>query len=150
MPDLTIRTSADLAALQRALKRLGETELRKRLTKVISDGTKPMKLKIKSNTSRLPGSGGLAARVAKISLRTQNKTGKTVYGVVLKGTSNDASLKKLDAGQNRHLTFGREPWHSQSVSPGFFTDGIEEGAKVLEAKLMQEAREIAKEVEKSF
>lgn len=148
--DFQIKTSADLAALQRALKRMGETEMRKRITKVITEGTKPIKAQIKSNTSRLPSSGGLAARVAKMSLRTSNKTGTRTYGVVLKGTSNDASLRKLDRGQNRHLTFGKEPWHAQSVAPNFFKDGVESGQRALESKLMAEARKIAEEVEKSF
>lgn len=148
--DFEIRTSADMAALQRALKRMGNTEMRKRITDVIKDGAKPIREKIKQNTSRLPSRGGLAAKVARARFRTINKTGVKSYGVVLKATSNDASLRRLDRGQNRHKTFGEEPWHDQSVNPGFFKDGVEEGAKRLEQDLMREANKIAEEIEKSF
>lgn len=148
--EIKVRTSADLAALQRALKRMGQTEMRKRISKVLSDGTKPMKARIKQNTSRLPQSGGLAARVAGASIRTVNRTGARSYGVTLRATSKDSSLPRLNAGKNRHLTFGREPWQQQSVEPGFFEDGIKELAEPLRRRLLSEADQIASEIEKSI
>ena len=88
----------------------------------------------------LPKAGGLNAWAAAIKIKfTQQVAGKTIR-IHLKGGRNSqggqSDVKALDRGRVRHPSWGRRfkgQWHSQAVSPGFFTTPATDPAPWVEA-----------------
>jgi hypothetical protein len=82
----------------------------------------------------LPHRGGLAAWVARLTVRVAIRRGAQSAGVNITGGRNSAGarsdVKAIDAGRLRHPTgWGPErrgPWVLQSVNPGFFSESLGE------------------------
>lgn len=90
----------------------------------------PVRKAIKGRAlATLPRSGGLNAWVAATRVSAQLKTSGRAAGIRLRGSRKSgkgkADLARLDAGTTRHPSWGRRgpgQWHTQSVTPGFFTN----------------------------
>lgn len=116
--------SADLSRLAKNLKEAGAGDLRKDALAAIRKGAGKVIPDIRSATSRLPQSGGLAGLVAgqKFAVRTSLALGGGSVKIVGQGMK---ELGDLDRGILRHPVYGdRSNWVVQSVEPGFFTDPI--------------------------
>lgn len=76
----------------------------------------------------LPRGGGLNVWVSRTKVTAKIRLAGRAAGVQLKGSRKSAKdksdLRRLDAGKVRHPSWGRrggDQWHSQAVTPGFFT-----------------------------
>jgi hypothetical protein len=100
-------------------------EMRRTLRKAIP----PVTEKIRAYAvAILPSRGGLGAWVAESKISASIKYGSRSAGVYLKGSRQSgkgkADLKRADAGQIRHPSWGRRgqgQWHAQAVPSGWFT-----------------------------
>lgn len=131
--EIEVRGAEKLAQLGKALKELGDKELRKETLRSLREAAKPLGEKPKRRAlAVLPASGGLASYVAgsRVSVRTR-MSGRNV-GVRLVGVRNKAGgrvdLNAIDRGRVRHKTFGHRPWVNQSVTAGWWSDALQEGA----------------------
>lgn len=86
-------------------------------------------------SERLPGRGGLAARVAKTRMTTRVRTGRRA-GVRITAEPNTVKdPASIDRGRVAHKTYGKLPWQFQSVRPGWFTDPMKAGAPAVRARI---------------
>lgn len=114
---------ADLSTFQ------ARKQLTKEFSKEIRKAAVPVRKAIRARAlATLPKRGGLNAWVAKASVIASIKLSSTRASIKLKGsrksTKNKADLKRLDAGRVRAPSWGhrtKNSWHSQSVTPGYFT-----------------------------
>jgi len=84
-----------------------------------------------SAIANLPKRGGLNKWAASTRVTLRIKTSGRAAGVTVVGGRNSAGgrsdIKALDRGRVRAPSWGRKgqgDWHSQTVSPGFFTDPV--------------------------
>lgn len=86
---------------------------------------KPRVPRKRSKTRPLP----LNKYVAKAKVKVAANLGGRNIGVAIIGSQSKkgkkVDLEGINSGTVRHKTFGRKPWHSQSVPPGFFDKPIE-------------------------
>lgn len=134
--DVKVNGANQLAALTRRLKAAGEGGLKRDLLRGLREGTKPMVEAARSSAlEHLPKQGGLNQEVAssKIAVRTRTSGGNP--GVRVVGLSKH-NIAAMDRGRLRHPTFGHEPWVSQHIKPGWWTDALMgEAPKVRQALL---------------
>ncbi len=145
MTDIKVTGAEDFLALSKALKKAGRTDMRKALAKGLKDATKPLIADTKAATSRLPQSGGLAARVAKAPQTVKVLTGKTA-GVKIAVGGKGGAARMADTGRVRHPVFGRPVFVTQSVDPGWFTQTLEDGAPVVRPKLIDAIEAVAAQI----
>lgn len=117
--------------LIRDLKRFeGRREVVKALRKEIRRPVPTVRKAIRRRAlDTLPEGGGLNKWVAKTRVNVQIKLAGRGAGIRLKGGRNSlhgrTDTRAIDAGRVRHPSWGRRgpgQWHTQQVTPGFFTD----------------------------
>jgi hypothetical protein len=125
-------TAAELEALAFRLRRAGETELVREVTRAMRDAVVPVQDEIRAGLKpRLPDRYAETLD-ADLRLGVNVRTAGSDPGVSVTGTTRSGksrSLRKLDAGLLRHPVYGnREVWRDQeepSVQPGWFTGPAE-------------------------
>jgi len=126
-------TASELEALAFRLRRAGDTELLREITKAMRDAVVPVQEQIRADLGPLLPNRYAAALDADLRLGVNVRTGERDPGVALTGQARAKArrLRYLDAGRLTHPLFGdREHWYTQeepSVQPGWFT-GPAEGA----------------------
>lgn len=130
MSDLRIEGADALAKVARRLRDIGDRELKRELFRGINRAVKPLKDEAaKGALQTLPRRGGLAAKVAKVRVRVETRTGASTAGVQLRGTVAGMNLRAIDRGQLRHPVFGnREVWTVQSVPAGWWSRTLDSRA----------------------
>lgn len=127
---LSVRGTNDFLALSQALKRAGETQLRKELHKAVQAAAKPLIPKVREAAeANLPKQGGLNRRIAKKPYRVQARTGANTAGVRIVGTKVDPRINAQ--GRVAHPVFGRRnSTVVQSVpeARGYFDETLSKGA----------------------
>ncbi len=137
--DVRIAGAEKFAALARDLKAAGAKDLRRELYRGLNRATKPLKAAAKESAqSTLPQRGGLAARVARARFSTRSRAGAnpSVRIVAKDAAGRKVDLSRLDRGQVRHPVFGRPPYVSQRVDPGWFSRPMEDGVDVVRAEMI--------------
>ena len=116
--------------LIRDLRRFeGRREVTKALRKRIREPIPQVRKAIRKRAmDTLPKGGGLNKWAAKTRVTAKVSTSGRGAGVKLRGsrksTKGKADLRRLDAGRVRHPSWGRrgkDDWHTQQVTAGFFT-----------------------------
>lgn len=147
--DLTIKGADDLGDLARRLRAAGESGkgLKRELYRGMNRATKPLRADAqKSAATRLPQSGGLAARVARERFSTRIRTGRDP-GVSIVGKTSAAAT--TDRGFVVHPVFGRGRVR-QAVEPGWFTDTLSAGAPLVRKELIDAMENVADQIEKGL
>ncbi len=141
--DVRVEGAAQVQAVRRELRRLGDKDAMRQFYAALNRATKPMRAAAQQQALvQLPRRGGLAARVAKEKLRTSTARG----GVSILGPKN-RQLRLIDAGFVRHPVFGnREVWRTQPIPAGYFTKPMKEGAPVARKELLDEMEKVAADV----
>lgn len=122
-----------MGSLDDLIRDLRKFEGRKEVTKALRrEIRKPIPAVRRSIRARaldtLPRRGGLNVWVSKSKVTAQIKLSGRTAGVRLRGSrksANDKSdLRRIDAGRVRAPSWGRRgagDWHTQQVTPGYFT-----------------------------
>jgi len=105
-------------------------EVVKALRKRIREPLPAVRAAVKARAlATLPKRGGLNQWVARTRVSAAVRVAGRSAGVKLKGSRKSAKgksdLNRLDAGTVRHPSWGRRTpgsWHTQSVTPGYFTE----------------------------
>lgn len=138
-----VRVDADqLRLVKRELNRLGDKDLKKALFAGLNRATKPMReAALARGTQRLPRRGGLAQRV-----RSRTKLGtSTSRGGVAIFARDRSQARAIDQGNVRHPVHGRQPYVSQPVTPGWFTEPMLDGAQVARREVTDLLDDVAKQ-----
>lgn len=122
--DITVTGAEKLVRLGAAIKRAGDKDMQRELTKAVRKSNRPMLRAARQGALQiLPYRGGLAERVASSRFTTQVSTSASGAGVRVTGVSRQRDqLDRMDEqGIVRHLTYGHRPWKDQKITPGWFT-----------------------------
>lgn len=128
--------SADYKRAAKALKGADRT-IRLEFTRALRGIAKPYATTVlAAGAARLPKRGGLAARVAASRIGVQSST--------LRATASFKSdrgydLRAMNRGRLRHPTYGHEPWVTQDIEPGIFTQPFEAGAPAVRRQMLAAA-----------
>ena len=145
--------AAELEALAFRLRRAGDTELLREVTRAMRDAVDPAQDQIRADLKpRLPDR--YAETLDKdlrlgVNVRTNDRDpGVAVTGQTLGGVR---KLRRLDAGLLTHPLFGdREKWYTQeepSVTPGWFTGPCEAAEPEVRAGIEQALDDVANRAE---
>jgi len=143
--DLTVEGADKLRIVTRALKQFGDKGLSREVYRGLNRATIPLREDARrSAASRLPQRGGLAQRVAKSKMTTRRRAGRNPgISIQAKGMT---QLRSMDRGSVRHPVFGRGPWVTQRITPGWFTEPMEAGAPEVRRELLRVLDEAAREL----
>jgi hypothetical protein len=145
MPGLA-DAAAELEALAFRLRRAGEDELLREVTKAMRDAVVPAQDQIRAGlVPHLPNPYA-AALDADLRLGVNVRTGDRDPGVTVTGQARGKSrrLRSLDAGELHHPLFGsREHWYAQEVTPGWFTGPAEAAGPRVRAGIERALEDVA-------
>jgi hypothetical protein len=123
--------AAELEALAFRLRRAGDTELLREVTRAMRDAVVPVQAEIRADLMPKLPNRYAGALDADLRLGTNVRTGERDPGVSITGQSRSKArkLRNLDEGRLTHPVFGdREVWKTQeepSVQPGWFSGPAE-------------------------
>lgn len=146
---IRIEGAQQIALVAKAVRSVGaDRTVVKAMIKEIKAGVKPVITSIRSHAeSDLPHRGGLNTWVAKARITTSVRRSMSNAGVKIKGAKKGHDLQSIDRGRVRHKSWGHAPWSSQSVKPGFFTEGpSDEAMDALEQAVGEAADAAARKI----
>lgn len=141
-----IRGAEHLAALAKRLRQVGDKDLQRQFYAALNRATKPVKKDLRrSQLSTFPKRGGLARREAK---KTRYRTVRRTTGAQrgLRITASGGQLTGMDKGELRHKTFGRLPWQTQRITPGWFTRPTQAAGPAVRREVEQAMHDITQEL----
>ena len=144
MVQIVIKGAEDLERLGKALKQVGDRELRLELLRAIRTATKPTHQQIRASARELlPHRGGLADLIARCSLSTRTRLSGRSVGVRVQARSQH-DIRALDKGRLRHPLYGdREHWFQQYVREGWFSRPLFATGKAVRLEVSEAASRIA-------
>ncbi len=141
---IEVKGADQLADLAKALKAAGDKDLQRELYAGINRAVKPLRADIKESArTNLPRRGGLAAVVAKSSLRTQRRTSATRSAGVRIVATNRFSLYRLNQGQIRHRS-----GTIQRITPGWWTEPTEAVAEDVRREIVKALNGISRKLDR--
>lgn len=146
--DLSVKGANQLADLARDLKsEANGREIRRDLLKGIRDAAKPLAKEAAPKAARegLPKKGGLNEYVASSKFAVRTRTSGKSAGVRIVGSKPPKhDLAAMDRGALRHKVYGHDVWVHQSITPGWWTDGMSD--EVVLAAMRKEVLAVLDEV----
>lgn len=136
--DITVQGAEDLARVAKALRQVGDKELKRELSAGLSRATGPLIGGARRSAEAvLPRRGGLGKRVARGRVTTRRRTVGGDPDVRIEAFTG----RGADAGVVRHPVF-QQPGRpvvqvSQRVTPGWFTRPMEAGADEVARELVK-------------
>jgi hypothetical protein len=153
MPRGTVRVGAsgeDLFKLAADLRRAGARSLQRELYRAVQRAGKRVVVAAKDGAQTLPRSGGLAARVASATYRTQLKGGRNpgVRVTATEKTGKPVDLNSIDrTGNVRHPLYGnRRHWYATRAPAGWFTTPATQAAEAARDDIEAAVTAIEKEI----
>ncbi len=142
--------AAELEALAFRLRRAGDTELVREVTRAMRDAVDPVQDEIRAGLiPRLPDRYA-ATLDADLRLGVNVRTNERDPGVAITGqtiSGRARKLRNLDAGRLTHPVFGdRGVWRTQeepSVQPGWFTGPAEAAGPRVRAEIERALEDVA-------
>ena len=142
--------AAELEALAFRLRRAGDGELLREVTKAMRDAVVPVEGQIRAGLIPDLPNRYAATLDEDLRLGTNVRTGERDPGVAITGQARVKArkLRDLDAGRLTHPLFGnrRGKWYTQelpSVRPGWFTGPAEADGPRVRAAIEQALRDVA-------
>ena len=137
MVDLRITGADQLKKLGADFKKAGAGDLRKEMLAEFRAEARPLIVDVRRSAGDvLPRRGGLAARVARSTIRAANRLSGSAVGMRITA-NNSISLRQVDAGTVRHPLFGnRNFWYTQPVTPGWFDKPFQKNVDELRRRVI--------------
>ena len=144
-----VDAAAELEALAFRLRRAGDGELLREVTRAMRDAVVPVQNEIRAGLAPLLPNRYAATLNADLRLGVNVRTNDRDPGVAVTGQARTKArkLRNLDEGRLTHPVFGnREEWRTQeepSVQPGFFSGPAEAAGPRVRAAIEQALADIA-------
>jgi hypothetical protein len=141
--------AAELEALAFRLRRAGDTELLREVTKAMRDAVVPVQDEIRAGLRPDLPDRYAATLDADLRLGVNVRTNERDPGVSVTGTARTKArkLRNLDEGRLTHPVYGnREKWETQaepSVQPGWFSGAAEAGGPRVRAAIERALADVA-------
>jgi hypothetical protein len=141
--------AAELEALAFRLRRAGDGELVREVTRAMRDAVVPVQDQIRAGLKPKLPDRYAADLEADLRLGTNVRTNERDPGVAITGTTTGKGrkLRRLDAGLLTHPVYGnREHWSTQaepSVQPGWFSGPAQDAAPRVRAGIEQALEDVA-------
>lgn len=140
----------DLFRLAADLRRAGARTLQRELYAAVQRGGRRVVQAAREGAQTLPQSGGLAARVAGATYRTQLRGGRNpgVRVTARERTGKPVDLASIDrTGNVRHPLYGnRRHWYSTAVPAGWFTGPAQQAAEAAREDIVQAVAAIERDI----
>lgn len=154
-PEVRNEGAEKFARLARALREIGDKELRKELYRGINRAIRPLSASVKkSTTSYFPRRYALEL---KKSLRIETKKRPirdpaiTLGGVAKTQRGKDRNLSALNRGRLRHPLYGnRKHWFNQQVKTGWWDEPLSDGADEVRQELVNVLDDIGRKLERKL
>jgi len=153
--ELRIEGADKFGKLAKALKEIGDKELRKELYAGINRAVKPLTQDVKDSTPRfLPRR--YAVELAKsLRVRARRRAGRNpAVSLVAKAKTpggKERDLASLNRGRLRHPLYGnRRYWFDQEVSPNWWDDPLLEGADRVREEIVNVLDDIGRKLEQKL
>jgi hypothetical protein len=129
------------------LPRTVDLELHKAMQNAIKEPVADMRSAARANIAADLPSGYAPVFAGAFRIVTSVGGGTGLASIRLRGTARGRSKKRdsaaLNAGVLRHKTWGRPPWHSQSVAPGFWDRAADRYAQKLTENVREAVEQAA-------
>ena len=142
-------TAAELEALAFRLRRAGDTELVREVTRAMRDAVVPVQAEIRAGLAPDLPNRYAATLDADLRLGVNVRTNERDPGVSVTGQARSKArkLRNLDEGRLTHPVYGnREHWSTQeepSVQPGWFSGPAEAGGPRVRAAIERALEDVA-------
>lgn len=139
--EVRVEGADKFARLARALRQIGEKDLRRELYAGINRAVKPLTTSVRESTRRYLPDRYADELSRTLQVRTRRRAGRDP-GISLAGTAKtsrgkDRNLRALNRGVLRHPLYeDRRYWFNQKVSPGFWDEPLSDGADVVRRELV--------------
>ena len=138
-----------LARISRQLREEANRGLRRELDKALREAVAPLRTALpESARETLPKRGGLAGQIAASRISVRRIPAARGGGLRLTAT-NPRALRLLNRGRVRHPVFGREPWVTQKVRPGWWDRPIEQAGPDVQAAVKEAVGRVADRIERA-
>jgi hypothetical protein len=136
-----------LRVVARALKDLGDKELRREFYAGMNRAVKPLTASVKQRLpERLPARYAALLR-ADLRVTTRRRTGGRNPAVFLLGKAKNRDIRSLNRGRLRHPLYGdREHWYDQPVQKGWWDQVLEDGAPMVRKEMVRVLDEVADQI----
>jgi hypothetical protein len=138
--------AAELEALAFRLRRAGDGELVREVTKAMRDAVDPVQDDIRAGLKPHLPNPYAAALDEDLRLGVNVRTTDRDPGVAVTGQARTKArkLRNLDEGIIHHPLFGdREHWYAQGVEPGWFTGPAEKGGPRVRSAIERALADVA-------
>mgnify|MGYP003389888735 CR=1 FL=1 len=151
MADMVIRGAERFATLSRALRQLGDKELRRELYAGINRSAKPLTEQVKASTDQFLPTRYAAVLSRSLKVKTRRRAGRdpAIYLVATARSAGGATrdIRSLNRGRLRHPLFGnRRWWYNQRVRPDWWNDPLLRGAPAVRDELLRVMEDVARKV----
>jgi hypothetical protein len=145
--DVSIRGAEKLAILSRALKDVGDKELRRELYAGLNRSVRPLREDVRASAPFfLPARYALELR-HDLKVTTRRRTGGRNPAIFLLGRAKQRDVRSLNRGRLRHPLYGnRKYWYTTRIRPGFWTVPLARGAPQVRRELERTLNEVAEKV----
>lgn len=143
----------DFDKAARALDAAARQHLKDDLNRRLKEAAKPLIGRTRKVAKvRVPERGGLAAKVAaapqEVEVRVTRADAGVRVGLPRRGRGVSAA-KQTDSGRVRHPTFGGDPWVTQRIQGGWFTETMRKDGPGLARPALEKAlRETLERIER--
>lgn len=129
MADIRIEGADKFVAVAKALKKVGDRELKHELGSAIKQAVAPMTDEVRDHVAQYLPSGYAPTIARDLKTRQSWRTGGSVVGLTLVGHAKGATRRRhvqvINKGNLRHKVYGNpEVWVNQSVKPGFWDEPL--------------------------
>ena len=138
--------AAELEALAFRLRRAGDGELVREVTRAMRDAVVPVQEQIREGLKPHLPDVYASALNADLRLGVSVRTGERDPGVAVTGQAAGKTrrLRSLDAGELHHPLWGdREHWYRQEVQPGWFTGPAQDAGPQVRTAIEKALEDVA-------
>jgi len=153
--DIRIEGADKFARLAKALRQIGDTELRRELYAGMNRAVKPLTESVRGATRRYLPDRYADELSETLRVRPRRRAGRDP-GVSLTGSAKtrrgkDRDLRALNRGVLRHPLYGnREHWFNQPVKAGWWDGPLTDGADEVRQELVNVLDDIGKKLDRKI
>jgi hypothetical protein len=155
MADLEIQGVDQFVRVAKALRQVGDKELKRELRLAIKDAATPMTDEVRDQVAQYLPDRYAAVLAPALKTGQSWRTGGSTVGLVLtgyaKGKRSRRHVKAINRGVLRRPVYGnREAWVAQQVRPGFWDEPLANAKRLPTWQIRKALRDIARKLDRKY